>query len=215
MNNLLKRIITSIILLSILLLSLLYNSYTWLSLVLLTSFISFFEFNNLINKIWIRSPNINYLVKIVSILYLFFFVYAAHIIGKNSAFLTLYILSISVMSDVGGYIVGKTIGGKKLTKISPNKTISGSIGSFIFSLFPLTIFVTYYEKGEFISFLFFTLFLCLISQCGDLVISFFKRKAKVKDTSNILPGHGGLLDRIDGIIFVVPLSFIFLNIINL
>ena len=135
MNNLLKRIITSIILLSILLLSLLYNKYTWLSLVLLASFISFFEFNNLINKIWIRNPNINYLVKIVSILYLFFFVYAAHIIGKNSAFLTLYILSISVMSDVGGYIVGKTIGGKKLTKISPNKTISGSIGLLFFHYF--------------------------------------------------------------------------------
>ena len=215
MNNLLKRIITSIILLSILLLSLLYNKYTWLSLVLLASFISFFEFNNLINKIWIRNPNINYLVKIVSILYLFFFVYAAHIIGKNSAFLTLYILSISVMSDVGGYIVGKTIGGKRLTKISPNKTISGAIGSFVFSLFTLIIFenIFNYNFELNLNIIIFILIVSLISQFGDLFISYLKRSAKIKDTGSLLPGHGGILDRLDGIIFAIPFSYLLIRFI--
>ena len=114
-------------------------------------------------------------------------------------------------------MVGKLIGGKKLTKISPNKTISGSIGSFIFSLIPILIlFIIYYYTKDnffklqfsFLQIIFLTLFLSLICQLGDLLISYFKRKAKIKDTGSLLPGHGGLLDRIDGIIFVLPVSMI-------
>tara|TARA_B100001964_G_scaffold234438_1_gene293089 strand:- start:486 stop:992 length:507 start_codon:yes stop_codon:yes gene_type:complete len=126
----------------------------------------------------------------------------------------LYILSICICSDVGGYIIGKNIGGKKLTKISPNKTISGSLGSFFFSILPLLIFNNF-DKSIYL-YSTYNFLLCLevslICQLGDLFISYLKRKAKVKDTGKILPGHGGMLDRVDGIIFAIP--FVFISIIG-
>ena len=119
---------------------------------------------------------------------------------------------ICIFSDVGGYVVGKIIGGKKLTKISPNKTISGSIGSFIFSVFPLLLFYNFdmIKYSITMSSILFCLEISLFSQLGDLFISYFKRRAKIKDTGKILPGHGGLLDRVDGIIFAVPFAYIYL-----
>jgi len=127
----------------------------------------------------------------------------------------LFILSICFFSDIGGYIIGKLIGGKKLTKISPNKTISGSIGSFSFSVFPLLLFYNYNQYEYFFSInnLLFCLIISLVCQLGDLFISYLKRKAKIKDTGVILPGHGGLLDRVDGIIFAVPFAYLVLKLI--
>ena len=127
----------------------------------------------------------------------------------------LFILSICFFSDIGGYIIGKLIGGKKLTKISPNKTISGSIGSFSFSIFPLLLFYNYNQYEYFFSTnnLLFCLIISLVCQLGDLFISYLKRKAKIKDTGFILPGHGGLLDRVDGIIFAVPFAYLFVELI--
>jgi len=127
----------------------------------------------------------------------------------------LFILSICFFSDIGGYIIGKLIGGKKLTKISPNKTISGSIGSFSFSVFPLLLFYNYNQYEYFFSInnLLFCLMISLVCQLGDLFISYLKRKAKIKDTGVILPGHGGLLDRVDGIIFAVPFAYLFFELI--
>ena len=124
-----------------------------------------------------------------------------------------YILIICSFSDIGGYIFGKTFKGKKLTKISPNKTFAGLYGSFIFSLIPSIFFniVYNYLNIEALSFannllinFSICIYLSLVSQLGDLLISYFKRLADVKDTGKILPGHGGLLDRIDGIIFAIP-----------
>jgi len=111
-------------------------------------------------------------------------------------------LGVCISSDIGGYIIGKSIGGKKLTKISPNKTVSGSIGSFLFSLFPLGVLMVINQEVEDGAVLF-CLSLSLACQLGDLIVSYFKRLAKVKDTGKILPGHGGMLDRIDGIIFAI------------
>ena len=108
------------------------------------------------------------------------------------------------MSDIGGLIFGKIFKGKKLTKISPNKTISGSIGSFIFSISLIPFFYNGPIIQNLSSMFLITILISLISQLGDLFISFLKRKAKVKDTSDLLPGHGGFLDRIDGIIFAIP-----------
>ena len=127
----------------------------------------------------------------------------------------LFILSICFFSDIGGYIIGKLIGGKKLTIISPNKTISGSIGSFSFSTFPLLLFYNYNQYEYFFSTnnLLFCLIISLVCQLGDLFISYLKRKAKIKDTGVILPGHGGLLDRVDGIIFAVPFAYLFFELI--
>ena len=119
-----------------------------------------------------------------------------------------YLFSICVCSDIGGLIFGKIFKGKKLTKISPKKTISGSIGSFILSLAIVPIF--YYILGYKFNNLFDLILLAIVvsfsCQLGDLFISYLKRKAKVKDTGDLLPGHGGILDRIDGILFAVPVG---------
>ena len=122
----------------------------------------------------------------------------------------LFVISICFFSDIGGYVIGRTIGGKKLTKISPNKTVSGSIGSFLFSILPLLLFYNFdqYEYSFSINNILFCLLISLVCQLGDLFISYLKRKAKIKDTGFILPGHGGLLDRVDGIIFAVPFAYL-------
>ena len=117
------------------------------------------------------------------------------------------------MSDVGGLIVGKVFRGKKLTKISPNKTVSGSIGSFLFSLFLIPFFLEYLTIQSIIELTIITILISLSSQIGDLMISLLKRKAKVKNTSDLLPGHGGVLDRIDGMIFSIPFGLILFNFI--
>ena len=127
----------------------------------------------------------------------------------------LFVISICFFSDIGGYVIGRTIGGKKLTKISPNKTVSGSIGSFLFSILPLILFYNFdqYEYSFSINNILFCLLISLVCQLGDLFISYLKRKAKIKDTGFILPGHGGLLDRVDGIIFAVPFAYLFFELI--
>ena len=123
---------------------------------------------------------------------------------------TLYLFSICIFSDIGGLMFGKFFKGKKLTKISPSKTISGSLGSFILSLISVPLF--YYFLPEKFNNPYDLIILAIIvsfsCQLGDLFISYLKRKAKVKDTGDLLPGHGGFLDRIDGIIFAVPVGMI-------
>ena len=202
--NLLNRILTSIILLIILYIFLIFNKFLWLYLLILISFISFNEFNTLIKKIYKKKIKIIKFHNFFSLIYLFFFIYAAYDYYKSLSLLI--ILSVCILSDTGGYLFGKSIGGKKLTKISPNKTISGSIGSFLCSLLTIIIFDSL-QQDIFLS-IFLCLFLSLICQLGDLFISYYKRKAKVKDTGSFLPGHGGLLDRIDGFIFVLPITFV-------
>ena len=125
----------------------------------------------------------------------------------------LYVISVCFFTDIGGYVFGKIIGGKKLSKISPNKTIAGTVGSFIFSIIPFIIFLNFnYIDLEFNpTNIMFCLLISLISQLGDLFISLIKRKSKIKDTGNLLPGHGGILDRVDGIIFAVPFSYFLLR----
>ena len=115
------------------------------------------------------------------------------------------------MTDIGGLVIGKIFKGKKLTKISPKKTISGSIGSFVFSLLLIPFFFKFlnlYANISLFDIILITFFISFISQLGDLFISLMKRKANVKNTSDLLPGHGGILDRIDGIIFAVPLGIL-------
>ena len=209
-KNLLKRIYTSITLLLVLLSSLFLHKYSWLLLLIVASIICFFEFNNIIKKIWKIKKSISRLANIISLFYLAFFTYTAFVIAKFSREEMLYVLLVCIFSDIGGYVVGKLIGGKKLTKISPNKTISGSFGSFLFSLIPYIFLILFNQATEvnFYTIFFITIILSFICQAGDLFISYFKRKSKIKDTGTLLPGHGGLLDRIDGIIFAVPAAFI-------
>jgi len=212
-DNLSKRIFTSFILISILVACLFIGKYSWLVLLIIASTICFFEFSYLIKKIWKKKILNVYLINSFSFFYFIFFTYSAYDFGKINIEYMLFVLSVCIFSDMGGYFIGKLVGGKKLTKISPNKTISGSIGSFVFSLFPLFILLVIIKivpDKNIIILVFISLILSFICQSGDLFISYFKRKAKVKDTGSLLPGHGGLLDRIDGIIFAVPIAF-FLN----
>tara|TARA_B100000945_G_C20392209_1_gene602885 strand:+ start:78 stop:734 length:657 start_codon:yes stop_codon:yes gene_type:complete len=137
----------------------------------------------------------------------------------SSFALLIWVIIITVSSDVGGYIFGKVFKWKKLTKISPNKTVSGVLGSFIFSLSTVFIlgfiiqYTTNLKSYHFISLKYFLLAAAfsVAAQVGDLIISYFKRSEKVKDTGKILPGHGGIFDRIDGLMFAVILAFIFYN----
>ena len=122
----------------------------------------------------------------------------------------LMIFLICIFTDIGGYIFGKTFKGPKLTKISPNKTYSGMFGGYFLSIIFISLFFTnldfFGHTNKELTFNNFILFIAIStsSQFGDIVISYFKRLSKIKNTGNILPGHGGLLDRIDGIIFSVP-----------
>ena len=117
------------------------------------------------------------------------------------------IISICISTDIGGFTFGKILKGKKLTRISPNKTYSGLIGSYIISyITSVYLFKNYFTFYEIILF---TIIFSTISQIGDLFISFLKRKANIKDTGKVLPGHGGILDRLDGIIFTIPIGLIF------
>ena len=204
-----KRLITSIILIAIVLNCLFINNFSWLLLLAIVSFICWFEFINLVKKIWKRKTVI-ILPIIFSFLFLSLFIYTAYgyRIEKGIDGI-LFVLGICIFSDIGGYIIGKSIGGKKLTKISPNKTISGSFGSFLFSLFPLGILMVLGNQENFSGrIILFCLLISFACQLGDLIISYFKRLAKVKDTGKILPGHGGMLDRIDGVIFAIPATIV-------
>ena len=212
-----KRILTSILLLS-LLITMYFYSFIMISALIIIAIIIWIEFYALISKIIRRNKSkdifFRFMFKAMSLLYLFLFVYFVFVIESYYPSLKLYLLYsvlVSILSDIGGLLFGKTFKGKKLTKISPNKTISGSIGSFLFSLLLIPIF---YEKLIFYDLLtltMITIVISFISQLGDLFISFLKRKAKVKDTSDLLPGHGGLLDRVDGIIFAAPIGIFLLS----
>ena len=218
-----KRIITSIVLIVIALNCLFINNFSWLFLLLIVSFICWIEFIN-INKKILKKKAIIILPIILSFLFLLLFIYTAYKFRIEKGTIgVLFVLGVCVFSDIGGYIIGKSIGGKRLTKISPNKTISGSLGSFLFSLFPLGIFMIYFsilsEIPEYYGQKFnpsdkhilYCLLISLSCQSGDLIISYFKRLAKVKDTGKILPGHGGMLDRIDGIIFAIPITILIIR----
>tara|TARA_B100002052_G_scaffold290609_2_gene309440 strand:- start:146 stop:580 length:435 start_codon:yes stop_codon:yes gene_type:complete len=129
--------------------------------------------------------------------------------NNDNIILFLFLISISISTDIGGYIFGKTFKGKKFSKISPNKTYSGVVGSFLLSLLISTLFFSNIDIV--LNYLLFTVILSAISQLGDLLISFLKRKAKIKDTGSFLPGHGGLLDRLDGILLAIPIGLLIIS----
>ncbi len=162
---------------------------------------------------WIMMNKNNDLLKLLGIIFLFFSLYSAFEIRENENYKDfLFIILICIFTDIGGFIFGKILKGPKLTKISPKKTYAGVFGGFLLPLIAGLV-VYEYEYTEEIPesglyFLIIILFISLISQIGDLIISFFKRKAKIKNTGKILPGHGGLLDRIDGMIFVFPFCYL-------
>ena len=211
-SNLKKRIATSIILIT-LLIGMFFYSYIMIVSLIIISIISWIEFYALISKI-IKKDNLKakflrFFYKAVSLFYLSGLVYLIFVIESEYSNLKIYFLYsvlVAIMSDIGGLVFGKIFKGKKLTKISPNKTISGAIGSFILSISLIPFFYKGQIDQNLSSIILITIVISLTSQLGDLFISLLKRNAKVKDTSDLLPGHGGFLDRIDGIIFAIPLG---------
>ena len=213
MNELTKRILTSILLIFLLIAMFVYN-YIFIVILIIFGTIIWVEFNHLLTKIF-KNNYLKTLVSFLVLIYIFYFLWLTIISfqSNHTKIILLYSTLICITSDIGGYCFGKIFKGKKLTKISPNKTISGAIGAIICSLLLLIVFNFTIENINLIKYLILTLVVSSASQLGDIFISYIKRKAKVKNTSDILPGHGGLLDRLDGIIFGIPVGLNLANII--
>ena len=211
-SNFKKRIVTSVFLI-FLLIGMFFYSYIMIISSIIIAMISWIEFYALISKIikknLLKDKLTRFFYKTLSLFYFSGLVYLILVIESNYYDLKIYLLYsllVAIMSDVGGLIFGKTFKGKRLTKISPNKTISGSIGSLILPMLLIPFFYRFQIDQNLLSILLITIIISFTTQLGDLFISYLKRRAKVKDTSDLLPGHGGVLDRIDGIIFAIPLG---------
>ena len=208
-NELIKRILSSVILLPLVFIIIIKGSYYLNVFLILCLFVSVFE--------WGKMVQING-YKLFGILFLitsFFTIYKIRNSLNGEYYYLLFITIICITTDIGGFLFGKLIKGPKLTKLSPKKTYSGMMGSFI-----LTIIIIYLLSKDIyppfsydftIEIIIFSITVSLVSQFGDIVISYFKRISKIKDTGKIIPGHGGLLDRIDGMIFAYPFSYLILS----
>jgi phosphatidate cytidylyltransferase len=208
MSEFLKRLLSSIILVPLVLYVIISGSFLFNIFILICFLITNYEWY-ILSKDKIYSF-FGYILIIISF-YTFFKLKNDFDLG-----LIILILLICISTDIGGYLFGKIFKGPKLTKFSPKKTYTGMIGSFLLPIFLLFIFsfwnFTFNGLYNFNSeILIFTLLLSAVSQLGDIFISYFKRLAKIKDTGNIIPGHGGLLDRIDGMIFAIPFSYILIK----
>ena len=217
MKNLNKRILTSLLLFLLIYFSL-KNLLILFVTILLINFIVLSELKMILKKIFKKNHLNQSLSFFFFTTYMVFFstLIWTYLLPEQifSTISLVLILMICISTDIGGYTFGKIIGGKTFTKISPKKTYSGIAGSFIFSYVVATIFKIFF--GNYLeikmNFLLLILVISTVSQLGDLTISFLKRKANIKDTGSILPGHGGILDRIDGILFALPLGIILISI---
>ena len=214
-KNFFKRAITSLVLISILF-SMFISSMMMIIAVIIISSLSFYEFNrlffNIFKNIFLRLLSSGLiLLYLFSFVFIIFYIESVNTFNPNYKLFFLYSVIISIASDLGGYFFGKLLKGNKLTKISPNKTVSGVIGAFIFSILIIPIFYTDLNFINTNLLFVVTIIISLVSQLGDLFISFLKRLAKLKDTGNILPGHGGILDRVDGILFAAPVGLLLLD----
>jgi len=208
--ELLNRILTSVILLPIIFYATVYSGFYLVTLLMLFYVLSVYEIiKNSKNKLFILIANILLIVSFYS-----FYVLRGN--TEYSLIVIFWILISTFLSDIGGFTFGKIFKGKKLTKISPNKTYSGTIGSIILSCSSMPLMNTlqniFFDKLLInfleIKFLIITILISLVCQLGDLFVSYLKRKINIKNLSNILPGHGGVLDRIDGLIFVLIFCFL-------
>tara|TARA_Y100001958_G_C21098433_1_gene449204 strand:+ start:183 stop:851 length:669 start_codon:yes stop_codon:yes gene_type:complete len=219
-KNLLLRIFTSLVIIPLAFFFIIYGNIFFSIFLILLFILTSYEWNKITKQ--------NKFIKIFGIILLFFSFYSAYelrnYLGYNFFIL---IVSICIFTDIGGYLFGKVLKGPKLTKISPKKTYSGVIGSFVLPIIFSFVYFEFFVQKETLNYIldkFFPLLnilelkfyimvmiISFISQSGDLVISIFKRHANVKDTGKLLPGHGGLLDRIDGLVFVIPIIYLLIK----
>tara|TARA_B100001029_G_C15018185_1_gene428772 strand:- start:494 stop:1147 length:654 start_codon:yes stop_codon:yes gene_type:complete len=205
-----KRILSSLIIIPTALFFIIKGSVFFTFLLLVFFLVTSYE--------WFKMNKKNSL-KLLGIIYLLIVTCCGYFLRENFGVnIFIFIIIICIFTDIGGYVFGKIFKGPKLIKISPNKTYSGMIGSFVLSVIAGSVYtqfqssfmlfeVTIFLKNELL-YILLILLISAVSQIGDLIISYFKRLAKVKDTGKIIPGHGGLLDRVDGIIFAIPVSYI-------
>ena len=215
MSELNKRLITSFFLTITILVS--FSNIIFLYVIIfLINFLVIDEFFKMIKKIHIKKIS-KFLTMLIILIYMVYFslvvIYFINQSFELNKFKVLFLLMICISSDIGGYTFGKIIGGKKLTKISPKKTYSGLVGSLVLSV--IFGYLFYISSTDLIlinlNIFLFIILISILSQAGDLLISYFKRKAKVKDTGSFLPGHGGVLDRIDGILLALPIGIFIIN----
>ena len=208
-----NRVWTSFVLLFSLFLTVKSNLFLVFTLIIL-GVLSIIEFINLINKILKNYPA-KLITNFFFIIYIFTFTFLFFLLSnfKQLEIILFSLIIACVASDIGGFIFGKYFKGPKLTKVSPNKTISGAIGSLIFSTIIFSSIFIFYVKNFNLNIVLVGLLTSIACQCGDLIFSFLKRKAKVKDTGNFFPGHGGALDRLDGILVGVPFGFIIIKVL--
>ena len=199
MNNFTKRILSSLILLPLVSYFIIHGSTLLLFFILICFVVACFEWHMMTKNIYLKIFGFIFLIISLHTFYKISLV-------TNEVF---FVILICVSTDVGGYVFGKLFKGPKLTKISPNKTYSGMIGGFFLSIITSILFINFLN----INVSFFNLFTIIIlistvSQVGDIIISYFKRLSKIKNTGKLIPGHGGLLDRIDGMIFAFPVYYL-------
>ena len=214
LKDLKKRIFTSLILLVIVFLIFNFNEIQLYFLIIFTV-LAVLEFLQITKKIF-KNNTFSILVNLFFIVYVFIFSSMFFFFSNlHSLKVILFIILIGcIASDIGGFIAGKTLKGPKLTKISPNKTYSGALGSLCFTTVLVTLLFFYFLESFNYRMIIIALMTSIFCQIGDLIFSFLKRKAKIKDTGSFLPGHGGILDRIDGILLGVPLGFLTLILLN-
>ena len=210
-NELTKRVLSSIILILIIPFFIIKSLELFILFLIIIFFISFYE--------WLKMTKKYYLI-FFGFIFLIFSFYSAYLIRIEDLNFFLFVLLICISTDIGEFVFGKFFKGPKLTKISPNKTYSGMLGSFFLVIITSYLFISnfnlsfmrYVDFDKDMILVLIALFISLISQIGDLIISYFKRNSKVKDTGKILPGHGGLLDRIDGMVFAFPFCYLIIKI---
>ena len=211
-NEFVKRVFSTLILIPVVLFVIIEGSILFNLFISICFIITAYEWFQM------SKPNNQKIFGLIFIIISFYSIFKIRNDFNQDYFHILLIAVICISTDTGGYIFGKLLKGPKLTKLSPNKTYAGVIGSFLFSViftilfFELTSKMYTYRFTEEI--FIFVLVVSLVGQIGDIIISYFKRLSKIKDTGNIIPGHGGILDRIDGMIFVFPSTCLFLNLIN-
>jgi len=206
-EEIVKRILSSIILLPTVLFFIIKGSFLFNFFIFICFLITTYE--------WLKLSK-NNLLKLFGTIFIVISFYTIFNIRNEfdrDYFHLLLVIIICVSTDIGGYVFGNIFKGPKLTKISPKKTYSGVIGSFLLSLIFTNLFLDFLSNVETFEFtkemFLFILLVSLVSQIGDIIISYFKRKSKIKDTGTIIPGHGGILDRIDGMIFALPFAYVF------
>ena len=200
-QEIIKRILSSIIIVAIALFFIIKGSFFYIFFLSVFFFITSFEWYKM-------TKNKNYfLLGLIFLILSFLLAFLLRNIFLNDFIL---VILICISTDIGGFVFGKLFKGPKLTKISPNKTYSGMIGSFFLSIISALLYTNYYDLVYWTDnvLLISVILISSISQIGDLTVSYFKRKSKIKNTGKILPGHGGLLDRIDGMLFAIPFAFI-------